>query len=646
VHGALAVVLALLARQSSGRGDVIEVPLAAAGASAMGSAVLQITPQPRRYDLPEWPRMLSHLALPTLRALVGMLPWAWQRRIDVFARNAVPALMSSYRCADGRLLYVFAVDHDRFPSALLEVTGLWPRLQTEGLVRADPYAPASGTGAGGSNISDSTRLSRRWQARLRRELASCFIRRSADAWEAELTAAGIPCSVQRETGEWLRQPSLHQARIVERSEDGLLGPGPAVWLAERSSKGSRVRANMMHQKRGDSRLSGRLVLDLTSMVAGPVCGRTLAEYGADVIKIDSPNPHHGPRLTCWYGVDVNQGKRSLLLDIARTDGRAVLERMIGRADVVLHNLSDRACAKLRLTADEFHAVNPRLVVARIGAFRGPCPGPWDSRKGYDPVLQAASGIMLRYGGPGTPVHHGIASCVDYLTGYLAAWSVALGLLHRARRGEGCEAVTSLAQAAQLIQLPFAVAGHDSSPPLGSSGQWAWGEHALHRLYRARDGWVFLAAPLGARDRVCAALGLVAAEIPEKALAGAIGRAIRKRRRAALIEALCDRTIAVAAVEPLERLAVTPTSAPGTPLQDGTTLRVVLSRGPEGEEIRTLAPTYARARSAPLLQLAPAPRLGADTKRVLAEFGLGDVEIERLLRDDIASQGFSSHLLPD
>jgi hypothetical protein len=60
VHGALAVVLALLARQSSGRGDVIEVPLAAAGASAMGSAVLQITPQPRRYDLPESPRMLSH----------------------------------------------------------------------------------------------------------------------------------------------------------------------------------------------------------------------------------------------------------------------------------------------------------------------------------------------------------------------------------------------------------------------------------------------------------------------------------------------------------------------------------------------------------------------------------------------------------
>jgi len=646
VHGALAVGLALLARKATGNGDVIEVPLAAAGASAMGSTAMQIRPQPRRYDLPEWPRMVSRLVMPMLRPLVGRLPQSLQQRIAALGEAAVPAMMSSYRCADGRLLYVFAVDHDRIPRTLLEMLALWPGMQTQGLTNHDPYG--SDAAASRNNLADSTHLSRWWQARIRSALAARFATRPAAEWEAALSAAGIPCSVQRDTAEWLRRPELRTAGIVHLTEHGGLAPGPSVWLpGRRDQRGTTARQQPQPIPEAPARLSGRLVLDLTSMVAGPVCGRTLAEYGAEVLKVDSPRPHHGPRLTCWYGVDVNQGKRSMLLDLARPEGRAVLDRLLLHADVLLHNFTESACQRLHLRTEELQALNPQLVVMRIGAFLGPRTGPFDVRKAYDPVLQAASGIMLRYGGKEMPVHHGIASCVDYLTGYLAAWGVALALIQRARSsGTACEAATSLAQAAQLIQLPYCVADESCAPTEGISGQWARGTHALNRLYRARDGWIFLAAPPGARDRICSALGLATSTMTEEALAAAMARAIRSCRRADLATVLRDRQIAVVDVEPLAHLPEAPGDQPGEPVRPGATVRAVLRRGPGGEVIRTLAPTYALSEAAPLLNLAPAPRLGADTRAVLGELGLDQVEIERFLSARVASDGVSAQLLPD
>ncbi len=644
VHGALAVCLALLARERHGGGDVIEVPLAAAGASAMGSATLRISPQPARYDLPEWPRILSRLGLPALRRLLALLPYSVQERIATRMEAAVPALMASYRCADGRLLSLFAVDHDRIPRLLLERLGLWPSLKAKGLEERDPYAPS--TGASRNNIADSTRLSRRWQGRLRSALAARLAERTASEWEADLTSEGIPCSVQRDTGEWLRQPALREAGIVRVTNRGEHGPGPAVWLVGPPDHACTRSIRPAGGPVAEPRLAGRRVLDLSSMVAGPVCARTLAEYGARVIKIDSPRPHHGPRLTCWYGVDVNQGKRSAMLDLESSAGRALLDRLLLQADVLVHNFSDMACARLRLRMSDLLAVNPRLVVTRGGAFRGPNAGPLDSRKGYDPVLQAASGIMVRYGGRAGPVHHGFAACVDYLTGYLAALSTARALLRGARgEGGGCEAGTSLAQAAQLIQLPFCVTDQHGTPENGVTGQWAWGSDPLNRLYRARDGWVFLASPPAARQRICDALDIAAEAGAGERLAIRLALAIRSRTRADLAATLSDRNIAIVAVEPLERLPVMPAERPGMPMTRGPTVYAVVRSGPDGQAIRTVAPTYAWSEAAPLLSLPPAPRLGADTRAVLGDLGVALDDIEMLLREGVASEGISASLLP-
>jgi crotonobetainyl-CoA:carnitine CoA-transferase CaiB-like acyl-CoA transferase len=648
VHGALAVALALHARAPSGLGDVIEVPLAAAGAAAFTSAAMRIVPQPARYDLPELPRPISRWLMPAARRVLAGLPPRCQQGLARLAEAAVPALMSSYQCADGRLLYVFAVDHDRLPRALLDGLGLWTDLEAAGLRNRDPYQPA----AARDNVADSTRLSWRWQRRLRRRLAATLRARPAADWEAFLTARGIPCAVQRTTREWLRHPALAAAGIVESDGPGTRHPGIAAWVETPPSRAQRDGglAGAGAPPPTGPRLAGHLVLDLSSMVAGPVCGRTLAEYGARVIKIDSPRPHHGPRLTCWYGVDVNQGKESILLDLARPAGRRVLDRLISRADVLLHNVSPGAAERLGLDPDRLHAANPRLVVAQIGAFRGPHPGPFDGRRGYDPVLQACAGIMLRYGGETGPRHHGIASCVDYLTGYLSAWSVALGLLARAQAGRGGTAVASLAQAALLIQLPFAVERQGAAPERAPGGPWSWGSDALNRLYRARDGWVFVAAPAAARRDLCDRLGLRGEIGEDRALARALSAAIRRRGRATLQRLSAGlRGVAVLPVDPLAaivRAILEPAAPPGSAIADGATLRSIERAGPDGATIRSLLPTYARARSAPLRQLAPAPRLGADTARLLREIGLATGEIDALVGSGAASLGLHPRALPD
>ena len=254
-------------------------------------------------------------------------------------------------------------------------------------------------------------------------------------------------------------------------------------------------------------LDGKLVLDLSTMIAGPVCARTLGEYGAEVIKIASPRPLHGPRMVCWFGIDVDQGKRSLLIDVATEQGNRVLRHLVQRADVLVHNFSRSAASHLHLTVNELLRINPHLVVCRVGAIEGPEPGPWDNRKAYDPVLQAASGIMLRYGNPKQPEHHGLASCIDYVTGYCAGLGAALALFKRARdpKSSGGEAVTSLAQGAHLAQTPFAF-DFRGRRWTESSGQQCLGDSPLHRLYRAHDGWLFLAARSDKCDAVLAAVG--------------------------------------------------------------------------------------------------------------------------------------------
>jgi crotonobetainyl-CoA:carnitine CoA-transferase CaiB-like acyl-CoA transferase len=230
------------------------------------------------------------------------------------------------------------------------------------------------------------------------------------------------------------------------------------------------------------------VLDLTQVLAGPTSGRTLAEYGADVIKINNPNEEgagiHFSRHR--YHTDVNRGKRSLLLDLKQPAGRAILAELIDRSDVILQNFRPEAAERLGVTDAAIRQSKPDIVYVSISAYGS--PGSWSGWPGYEVQAQAATG--LRYAAEERPTGQPFA-VNDYGTGLLGAFAAALGLFARRRTGRGQHAEAALACTATLLQ---------SAAALRDTHTLKLGWSPLQRLYQASDGWFFLGAEREALSR--------------------------------------------------------------------------------------------------------------------------------------------------
>lgn len=661
VHAATAAVLALRQRRSTGRGYHLQAPLAGAAMTAMSSIHMHIPEQPPRYQAPRLPGLLKHAVLPPLRRWVRGGGADRQEKALNIARKAYPALMTSYSCADDRLLYLFAIDNAKLAERLLNHLELRERAAALGLVFADPYA-----GDRRDNLAEASNLSRRAQGRLKALLTQALQAKPAADWEAELSAIGITCAVQRTTDEWLALPALEQAGIVVGLDDPAFGPmrqpGVQVMLDATPTTmtepvpralageepvdalpewGKLPEGASQNRQRTDASevpfLAGLKVLDLTSMVAGPVAARTLAEYGAEVTKIVPTHPNHGPRLTCWYAVDVDQGKRSVLLDLKQPAGRQAFDALLGAADVLVTNHMPRAMTALGLDEAALRRTYPRLIITRIGAYNGPRPGPWSDRPGYDPVVQAAAGIMRRYGDPEHPELHAIASCVDALTGYSAALGTALALLHRTRSGQGATVQTSLAAAATLVQLPYAFdyAGMQRDEP---SGQHAKGESAFYRLYGARDGWLFLAAPK--LDPAGLPPALAPSNTPgnDAAWAEHLARRIGQWSVARWLSDLSDAGITAVPVRAVADLRKTLGDA-----ADAASRRLIRRAVPGLGDITTVPPLQVQIDGRPLPPLSPAEAPGHSTEHVLRGAGL---DADALLEAGTARCGLHEHFLPD
>ncbi len=187
-------------------------------------------------------------------------------------------------------------------------------------------------------------------------------------------------------------------------------------------------------------LSGVRVLDLSRVLAGPVCCQLLADLGADVVKVERPGTgddtrHWGPPFLgsqtdglSAYFLSCNRDKRSLTLDLAAPDGRDVLVHLLRRADVMVENFLPATIERLGLSPDELRQINPRLVSCSISGYGR--TGPDAERPGYDLNIQATHGIMSITGEPdGRPMKIGVAMA-DVVTGLYAAASVLAGLLAR------------------------------------------------------------------------------------------------------------------------------------------------------------------------------------------------------------------------
>ncbi|MCI0384499.1 CoA transferase [Streptomyces sp. CNQ085] len=259
-------------------------------------------------------------------------------------------------------------------------------------------------------------------------------RRAEEVEEAVYAAGGLAVAV-RTPGQWSAHPQgAAVARLplvgLERLDDAptpppLPSPGP---------------------RPGSGPCAGLRVLDLTRVIAGPVATRTLALLGADVLRIDSPRLPE----SADAHADTGFGKRSALLDLASRSGRASFEELLGQAHVVVTGYRPGALDRFGLSAGELAGRRPGVVVAQLSAWGGPGAGPWGGRRGFDSLVQAASGIAVAEGGPdGDP---GVlpAQALDHGTGYLLAAAVLRSLTDRRDGGGSRRVRLALARTAHRL----------------------------------------------------------------------------------------------------------------------------------------------------------------------------------------------------
>lgn len=246
-------------------------------------------------------------------------------------------------------------------------------------------------------------------------------------------------------------------------------------------------------------LEGVVVVELGHSVAAPYAGLILADLGARVIKVE--NPKHGDYARDWgppfWGdtsssfASLNRGKESMTVDFGNPEEAAVLRRLIiEKADGVIQNLRPGILDAYGLSAESFRKEKPALIWCDIGAFGA--AGPMAKKPGYDPLVQASSGIMSVTGeGNRPPVRVGI-SLVDMGSGMWAAMGFLASFIARMKEGEGARVSTSLFETGLAwMTLPLAgfEAAGDVRKPYGSGVA----EIVPYQAFETRNGWLMIAA---------------------------------------------------------------------------------------------------------------------------------------------------------
>jgi crotonobetainyl-CoA:carnitine CoA-transferase CaiB-like acyl-CoA transferase len=608
VNGAIAVAAALADRERTGNGREIIASRLAGGLSAIGALTLTSSGIPphlapiRSFGMPEgltaeqFQEILREAASNPARQL-----WLAQR---------FSPLASPFRSADGRLILPMVSANRRLTERLLKALQIWDAALAAGMVNESCYDPAAVQYAG-RNLADAISLTFTHTSKLADLLETAFARKPASAWERELCGAGVPCVEVQSWDEWKRDPKAHAAGLFAEVR-GSAAPqiGRSAWIASAQpypALESRRHAEALPARstpRGGSSsgasatppLAGFTVVDLCNVVAGPACGRVFVELGATVIKIDPMRPQHSPTIMVTFAAETAVAKRSLILDTDTTEGRAILHRVAATADLVIVNKLDAQLARMGLDPESLRRINPRAIGVQLSAHRGERRGPRHDYPGYDPALQGLTGIMVRFGTEECPTFHGIASCVDYLCGYLGAWAgvTALAARERRREGRGDWAESSLAAAATLIQLLL----QQTPEPPSARGPYATGRSAGERVYKVSDGWIFAQAP---RD--------MSADLAPMTVGGALAD-------------LAARGIAAVPVQTLKELVERHRAAP-------TRTVSFEKRERDGWVNECFAPSWFAIDGAPNARPAAPPRIGSDAGAILAGLGYGPGDVERL-----------------
>jgi crotonobetainyl-CoA:carnitine CoA-transferase CaiB-like acyl-CoA transferase len=384
--------------------------------------------------------------------------------------------------------------------------------------------------------------------------------------------------------------------------------------------------------RASKALSRFTVLDLTRVRSGPTCVRQLADWGANVIKIESPpqletgEPPGGPR----EGPDfqnLHRNKRSITLNLKSPEGLAAFKRMVKKADVVVENFRPDVKKRLGIDYNDLKKINPRIVYGSISGFGQ--DGPYATRPGFDQIAQGMGGLMSITGLPGQgPVRVGIP-IADLTAGLFCALGILTALLEREESGKGQHIETSLLQA-QIFMLDFQAARYLVK---GEVAKQAGNNHPTSiptGVFKTADGHINIAST-GQKiwERFCHAL-----EAPELITHPdyATG-ASRSKNRDALNAEIERHTVKRKSAEWIDRF--NEAGVPSGPIYsidevfaDPQVRHLAIAQPVKKSELTLVGQPMTLSRTPSKLVAAP-PALGQHTAAVLKEFGFSAKQIEAL-----------------
>ncbi len=659
------VALSLQARERTGRGDTIEVPIVAALMEGLSYNSYVIDGLPERY------KTMRELEIERRRAAAIPMDLGYedlQEYLDPFYRT--------YLCADGRYFYCVCPSHRNHAKRALQVLGLYDELLAEGLPDVeDLHAPIS-QWSGETSIGVYP-LPKKWADIISAKMKRAFLTKTSEEWGRIFGEGKIPGAPHRTTQEWVNMEHTNKAKLIVEVEDPQFGlmkqPGPVVWMEDCAHLMVTPRprrevdfdtaltvlsdvaaAEVLTRPVGaqiqpagtGGWLDGVRVLDLTNVIAGPHSAAFLARFGAEVIKLDPVKPLYDPLIGTLFSFQTSMGKRSALADITSPEGREVFNRLVRSVDLVVINAPERQLAALGLDHDALQAVHPGVLFCRLDCLGGPLPGPKTDYIGYDDIIQAHSGIMSRFGGVDTPEEHAHLGTLDVNCGFAAGLSVAVALYRKRRTGAVSRSRTSLSAVTNLAQIKFAFDYEGRAPFDEPSGRSVLGHDEMSRFYQTAEGWLFLDSHFDqttALDRVPGLEGIAAANN--------VGEFLKTAFLTAPAADWADRLHAadIAAAEPLSIETLRGMYSREGDGQVGTAMGSfafsVHRDHPSGHCVTQIDHYAIRPSDSGIRAISLPERWGHSTREVLGSVGYDDLEIASMVERNVASLGWSREFLP-